>query len=81
LHIGLGIGIGIGIVTAAGALKSFSTALAAEITRAQTDSVQHTRPQAPVSQALSNLRQRRESHYGHPIIDFLLSHNLKQSEM
>jgi hypothetical protein len=79
LHIGLGIGIGIGIVTAAGALKSFSTALAAEITRAQT--VQHTRPQAPVSQALSNPRERRESHYGHPIIDFLLSHNLKQSEM
>jgi hypothetical protein len=77
LHIGLGIGVGIGIVAAAGALKSFSTALAAE--RAQ--KVQQTRPQAPASQALSNPRERRQSHYGHPIIDFLLSHNLKQSEM
>ena len=26
-------------------------------------------------------RERRESYYGHPIIDFLLSHNRKQSEL
>jgi hypothetical protein len=81
LHVALGIGIGIGIATAAGALTSVNASHrpVAEQQKKQPQQGQSAESQTP--KPLAPPRQRRESYYGHPIIDFLLTHNRKQSEL
>jgi hypothetical protein len=80
VHVALGIGIGIGIATAAGALNSVAVSHQLQ-QQQQKQLLQDQSSQSQTSEPPPPSRERRESYYGHPIIDFLLSHNRKQSEL